>query len=58
MPKFITAMLCSLTALTGALLGVGLFGSEPASDQQITLLGLSLLTGFAANALGYWALGR
>ena len=58
MSNFITAALCSLTALTGTLLGVGLFGSEYASDQQITLLGLSLLTGFAANILGYWALGR
>lgn len=58
MNRFITATLCSLTALTGALLGFGLFGSEPASDQQITLLGLSILTGFAANALGYWALGQ
>lgn len=58
MSKSITATLGTLAVLMLALLGVGLFGSEYASDQQITLLGLSLLTGFAANALGYWALGR
>lgn len=58
MNRFITATLGALAVLMLALLGVGLFGSEHASDQQITLLGLSLLTGFAANILGYWALGR
>lgn len=58
MSKFITATLGALLVLGFALLGAGLFGSEYASDQQITLLGLSLLTGFAANALGYWALSR
>lgn len=58
MSKSTTATLGTLAVLMLALLGVGLFGSEYASDQQITLLGLSLLTGFAANILGYWALGR
>lgn len=58
MSKFITATLGALILLTVALLGVGLFGSEHASDQQITLLVLSILTGFAANILGYWALWR
>ncbi len=58
MSKFIAATLGALGALTFALLGFGLFGSEYASDQQITLLGLSILTGFAANILGYWALSR
>ena len=58
MSKFITATLGALLVLGFALLGFGLFGSEYASDQQITLLGLSLLTGFAANILGYWALWR
>ena len=54
----ITATLGALAVLMLTLLGVGLFGSEYASDQQITLLGLSILTGFAATILGYWALGR
>lgn len=54
----ITTTLGALSALMLALLGVGLFGSEYASDQQITLLGLSILTGFAVNFLGYWALSR
>lgn len=58
MTKFIAATLGALAVLMLALLGFGLFGSEYASDQQITLLGLSLRTGFAANVLGYWALSR
>lgn len=58
MSKSITATLGTLAVLMLALLGVGLFGSEYASDQQITLLGLSILTGFAVNILGYWALSR
>lgn len=58
MSKFITATLGALIVLTVALLGAGLFGSEYASDQQITLLGLSILTGIVANILGYWALSR
>jgi hypothetical protein len=58
MSKFITATLGALTLLTCVLLGVGLFGSEYASDQQFTLLGLSFLTGSAANILGIWALSR
>lgn len=58
MSKFITATLGALLVLMLALLGFGLFGSEFASDQQITLLGLSILTGIAANILGYWALWR
>lgn len=58
MSNFITATLGTLAALMLALLGVGLFGSEYASDQQITLLGLSILTGIVANILGFWALSR
>lgn len=58
MNKLITATLGTLAVLMLALLSVGLFGAEHASDQQITLLGLSILTGFVANALGYWALSR
>lgn len=58
MSKFITAALGALGLLTSVLLGVGLFGSEYACDQQLTLLGLSFLTGSAANILAYWALSR
>lgn len=47
----------ALGLLTAVLLGMGLCAPYT-SDQQITLLGLSFLTGSAANVLGYWALSR
>lgn len=58
MTRTILITLVSLAVLMAALVGMALFGSSYASDQQLTLLGLSLLTGAAANALGYWALSR
>lgn len=58
MTQTILITLICLAVLMAALLGMALFGSAYASDQQITLLGLSLLTGFVANGLGYWALSR
>lgn len=58
MTRTILITLVSLAVLMAALLGVAMFGSAYGSDQQLTLLGLSLLTGAAANALGYWALSR
>lgn len=58
MTRTILITLVSLAVLMAALLGMALFGSSYASDQQLTLLGLSLLTGLAGTALGYWALSR
>lgn len=58
MTQTILITLISLAVLAAAQLGMGLFASPYCSDQQLTLLGLSLLTGAAANALGYWALSR
>lgn len=58
MTRTILITLVSLAVLMAALVGMALFGSSYASDQQLTLLGLSFLTGLAANALGYWALSR
>lgn len=54
----ITSTLGALVLLTAALLTMGLGFSDHASDQQLTLLGLSILSGAAANVLGYWALSR
>lgn len=54
----ILSALGSLGAAAIALAAFGIFGSAYASDQQLTLLGLSFLTGAVANALGYWALSR
>lgn len=58
MTQTILITLICLAVLMAALRGMALFGSAYGSDQQLTLLGLSLLTGAAANALGYWALSR
>lgn len=58
MTRTILITLVSLAVLMAALLGMALFGSSYASDQQLTLLGLSFLTGLAGTALGYWALSR
>lgn len=58
MTRTILITLVSLAVLMADLLGIALFGSSYASDQQLTLLGLSLLTGLAGTALGYWALSR
>ena len=58
MTQTILITLICLAVLMAALLGMALFGSAYASDQQTTLLGLSLLTGVAAHALHAWALSR
>lgn len=58
MTQTILITLISLAVLMATLLGMALFGSAYASDQQLTLLGLSLLTGLAGTTLGYWALSR
>lgn len=58
MTRTILITLVSLAVLMAALLGMALFGSAYGSDQQLTLLGLSLLTGWTGTALGYWALSR
>lgn len=58
MTQKILITLIALGAAAISLAAFGLFGSAYAYDQQLTLLGLSFLTGAAANALGYWALSR
>ena len=58
MTQTILISLICLAVLMAALLGMALFGSAYCSDQQLTLLGLSFLTGLAGTALGYWALSR